>query len=60
MLNVSYYKMVGAVLKLRSFNAILVLFLNGKHFTFMFIKILLGARYGTYIKWFLKLFLEIL
>ena len=50
--------MAELVLGPRSFSTISVLFLIEKHFTFMFIKILLSARYATHIKWFLKLFLE--
>lgn len=59
LLGVSHYKMMGAVLELGSLNVISVLFLIEKHFTFMFIKILLGVRYAAHIKWFLNLFLEL-
>lgn len=59
LLSTSHYKMAGPVLEPRSLNAISVLFLIEKHFTFMFIKILLSVRYATHIKWFLKLFLEL-
>lgn len=51
--------MGGPVLGPRSLSARVVLFLIEKHFTFMFIKILLSVRYATHIKWFLKLFLEL-
>lgn len=51
--------MAGLVLGPRSLSAISVLFLIEKHFTFMFIRILLSVRYATHIKWFLKLFLEL-
>lgn len=59
LLSVSHYKMMGAVLELGSLNAMSVLFLIEKYFTFMFIKTLLSVRYAAHIKWFLKLFLEL-